>query len=117
MSAGQRPHVSTVTVDRFVDCVIPGCRNPVDDTGGVCRPCRVAFGPYVTIRADRPPLTDLELADRDWAVRGACRRQTVDAAMDHLESKANRVCWLCGQRRTCTHRPHGWECRRCQGIT
>ena len=116
MSAGPRPR-GTVTFDLFVDCVIPGCRNPVDDKGDVCRPCRVAFGPYVTISADRAPLTEAEIAERDGGVRGACRRQTDHAATDHLQPKANQVCWLCGQRRTCTHRLHGWECRRCQGLT
>lgn len=115
MSADQRPHGSAVILDLFVDCVIPGCRNPVDGTGDVCQPCRVAFGPYVTISA--APLTEAEIAERDGAVRGACRQQTDHAATDHAESKANQVCWLCGQRRTCIHRPHGWKCRRCQGIT
>ena len=130
MSTGRRPHGSSgepvrlgsfiagmVTFDLFVDCVIPGCRNPVNGTDDVCNPCRVAFGPYLTISADRAPLAEAEIADRHGAVRGAYRQQRADTATDHDESKANQVCWSCGQRRTCTHRPHGWECRRCQGLT
>ena len=46
-------------------------------------PCRVAFGPYLTISADRPPLTEAEIAERDGAVRGAYRQQTADTATDH----------------------------------
>lgn len=30
--------------------------------------------------------------------------------------KSNQLCWLCDERRACTHIAGRWECDKCQGI-
>ena len=60
----------------FPDCVLPGCSNPVDQVGGACRECRVAFGDYVTFNPDLPGMTEQRIEKRDRDVRAiyAARR-------------------------------------------
>lgn len=44
---GQRQRGSPAQLIVFPDCVIPGCRNPVEDHGSACTTCIAAFGPHL----------------------------------------------------------------------
>jgi hypothetical protein len=101
----------------FADCVLPGCPHPVEDAGQACRSCREAFGDMLA-PAQAEAMTAEDIAHRDHAVREAyaARRDTgqAEAAGETAaESRPNQRCWLCEERRTCTRRPGGWECRTC----
>lgn len=52
----------------FPDCVLPGCRNPVEYIGEACGPCQYAFDDLLR-PSDKPALTASEVDDRDRAVR------------------------------------------------
>lgn len=53
------------------DCVIPGCRNPVEDHGIACTTCVTAFGPLLRITPDGERLTAAEIERRDGYVHRA----------------------------------------------
>lgn len=39
----------------FPACVLPGCRELVDEPGEACDACRALWGPYLLRRGDRSP--------------------------------------------------------------
>lgn len=108
----------------FPDCVLPGCRNPVEDHGVPCDECLRIFGDCLQ-ETDRPALTAERIEARDSQVRFAyiANQELVDELTEDdmpaaavAERKRNQICWLCDQRRTCTWMPMGWECDTCQEI-
>ncbi|WP_104151128.1 hypothetical protein [Mycobacterium intracellulare] len=54
----------------FPDCVLPGCRNPVEDHGIACGSCVAAFGPHLRI-TDGERLTGEQIEARDSYVHRA----------------------------------------------
>ncbi len=53
----------------FPDCVLPGCRAPVEHSGDACPGCCTAFGEYLQAATDRPALTAGQIEERDAHVR------------------------------------------------
>lgn len=128
-------------LELLTGCALPGCSQPVAGAGQVCEGCIQACGPYLAHREPRPGITPEqiadELADRDRDTRAAYAAQA-DAvqwlAKRHVENrvtvcpevlkvieavevrKSNQLCWLCEERRACTHIDGRWECDKCQGI-
>ena len=54
------------------------------------------------------------------AGKGAAIGGAVGAVVDIVESvdvrKANQLCWLCEERRTCTHIAGRWDCDKCREV-
>lgn len=74
-----------------------------------------------TVAADSEP-GGAETAAR-WLARRQLENQsiTLSAAVSKVVDaipvrKAMQLCWLCEQRRTCTHVNGRWECNNCQEI-
>lgn len=124
----------TTIPNLFDDCVLPGCPHPVEAPGRACSDCLEAFGPMLQ-PAPAATMTAEEIARRDSAVRDIYAARTPATHAEHdpapaedaeqapaqapgeeCESKPNQRCWLCEERRTCTRRPAGWECRTCATI-
>jgi hypothetical protein len=104
----------------FATCVLPGCRDLVEDAGDVCPCCVAAFGTLLRQVPEAERLNAEQIAERDQVVQQLYReRRTSEpaAASDEREWKPNQLCWLCEQRRLCTPAEHGWECRTCLTVT
>jgi hypothetical protein len=99
-------------------CPLPGCANETPD-GAPCDECRGAFGSALrpATQPTRRPMTDAELDARDQAMRDAyaTRRRKLHHPVEQ-ERRANQLCWMCDQRRTCTLVLGRWECTDCQGV-
>lgn len=102
-----------------------GCANPTDEIGKPCPSCLGAFGDRIRRNPDvipDPEAFQAVMAASDEAIRDILRER---AALDHgilpagngVITKANQLCWLCEQRKTCAATPHGWECPQCQEVT
>lgn len=128
-------------LELFARCALPGCAQAVAQPGEVCAGCIQACGPYLVCCEPRPGVTPEqiadELADRDRGTMAAYAAQADAAqwlAKRHIENhikaspevvkaieavevrKPNQLCWLCEERRACTHVAGRWECGKCQGI-
>jgi len=103
-------------VSLFATCALPGCDSIVAEWGDVCTECVEAAGDYLR-PASGPRLTEDDISDRDRQLRDALRAQrSIIATAAQPERKQNQTCWLCEQRRTCTHAEHGWECDDCRQV-
>lgn len=51
----------------FLNCVLPGCGNPVDCIGEACKHCQTEFGDLLRRGGDL--LTQAQIDERDHAVR------------------------------------------------
>lgn len=103
-----------MTATLFETCVIPACNNPTVEVGRPCGQCigdfsAAGFGPMLA-RIAAPGLTAEQIAERDQAMAATQRR------MREPERRANQLCWICDERRTCTREHAGWECADCRGI-
>jgi hypothetical protein len=108
----------------FPQCVLPGCKNPVEQVGRPCADCARAFGgdSLIQLRVGQP-MTAEKIAERDEGIKAAYAAMREVRIADGLEAKRNQICWLCHERRTCTKVPFGfgtelrWECAECRKIT
>lgn len=93
----------------FPTCLLPGCENTVEQAGHPCPTCLEELGPFLA-RTEGPGMTAEEIAERDALM------VTVQRQLNGRERKANRLCWICDERHTCTRQPAGWECDECVEI-
>jgi len=98
-------------------CIVQGCKGPVGVEGDVCGDCRAAFEGFMTYNPDGRRRSAEEIAISDAALRRAYEQQIgvemVAAQRLGPERRANQVCWMCAERRTCTRMERGWECASC----
>lgn len=95
------------------ECVLPGCRERVDDVGQACADCIAAFGSYL-VAVDREPMTTAAIAERDAGTRELYVRMLTPTDDPPAPTRRqNQTCWLCEQRRACTLVDDRWECDAC----
>lgn len=100
-------------------CLVQGCATPVETTGVVCTLCQDLFEGYMVYNPNGHRPTEAELAAADAGLRRAHEQQiAVERASAHTNPvrRANQICWMCEQRRTCTQQQQGWECDTCLQI-
>jgi hypothetical protein len=130
---GRATTIHTVGAPVGLTCILPGCRNSVNDQGVPCSECMAEFGSHLRA-TDGPPMTAEAQADRDRetqhsyalqmagtnpaliAAAGAHYGSPPAASAETRERKANQRCWLCEERRTCTKAERGWECDTCLDV-
>ncbi|GAB4989905.1 hypothetical protein BB737_12780 [Mycobacterium avium subsp. hominissuis] len=100
-------------------CIVQGCKNPVATVGDVCADCQELFKGYMVHNPDGHRATETELAAAQATLQRAHAQQIaveIAATQNVPVRRANQLCWLCEQRRTCTQQERGWECDKCLQI-
>lgn len=98
-------------------CVLPGCTTPVADPTRPCEDCLTGFGDWLRESPDAVPLTPELISARDREVVAAYAAQTGVQVSTEPQRRRNQTCWLCEERRTCTHTSQGWECDTCREVS
>jgi hypothetical protein len=107
------PRHQLAQLDLFTPCAIPTCETPVIESGEVCTGCLDAFGHMLQARSAAPCVSpQLDPAHSAGISEQNRTSRTSSASTDELK-RAQRWCWLCEERRTCTKVRGRWECRGC----
>ncbi|OHT95543.1 hypothetical protein BKG71_22885 [Mycobacteroides chelonae] len=127
-------------------CCLPGCVQVVAEWGQACQTCISGCGHFLqrvsSGAAAAPGQLAGVFAERDRATGAAYAAQAesdialgklagkyidgdgqattpwaAQVASSQVVRKAMQVCWMCEERRSCTHIAGRWECDQCRDIT